>query len=201
MENHGDAWSWRRHGLYLRELKPYLIASVALLIAGAIAGIVTSSGSPDATSARREALGEFASWFVGLPRPLLALAIFVNNALKTLIVIVTGRLAGILPLVFLLINGYVLGIVFYSTYHTKGLWAFLIAIAPHGVLELPAVLFGTAIGLKLGAAAIARFIKKDGINISAEMMRGFAFFVVVILPLLTVSALIEAFVTATLTGK
>jgi stage II sporulation protein M len=201
MENEERAWSWRQQRDYLRELAPYLLTSIGLLLAGAIAGVVTSTGSPDLTSARREALGEFAGWFVGLPRPLLALAIFLNNALKTLIVIVAGRLAGVLPLVFLLINGYVLGIVFYATFHTKGFWAFLVAIAPHGVLELPAVLLGTGIGLMLGWRAIARLLGRRNADASGEMARGLRFFLNVIVPLLIVSALIEAFVTASLAGK
>ncbi|HTM07500.1 MAG TPA: stage II sporulation protein M [Verrucomicrobiae bacterium] len=201
MTNERHAWSWREHRHYLRELTPYLLTSVGLLLAAALVGVATSTQFAGFSTARREALGEFASLFVGLPRPLLALAIFFNNALKTLIVILTGRLAGILPLIFLLINGYVLGIVFYATFHSKGLWSFLLAIAPHGVLELPAVLLGTAIGLKLGTRAITRFIKKDGFDLSAELARGLRFFFAVIIPLLTVSALIEAFITAALAGK
>jgi uncharacterized membrane protein SpoIIM required for sporulation len=69
------------------------------------------------------------------------------------------------------------------------------------VLELPAVLLGTAIGLKLGTRAITRFIKKDGFDLSAELARGLRFFFAVIIPLLTVSALIEAFITAALAAK
>lgn len=172
-----------------------------MLLAGALVGVATSTHWANFSDARREALGEFASLFIGRPRPLLALLIFLNNALKTLLVIIAGPLVGVLPLVFLLINGYVLGIVFYATFQTKGFWSFLLAIAPHGVLELPAVLLGTAIGLKLGTRAIARFIKKDGSDLSAELARGLRFFVAVIIPLLTISALIEAFVTATLAGK
>ena len=201
MSNEGTAWSWREQGRYFHDIAPYLLASSALLLAAAFAGFAWTAHSSDFFAARREALGEFASLFVGLPRPLLALAIFVNNALKTLIVIVAGRLAGLLPVVFLLINGYVLGVVFYATVHTKGLWSFIVAIVPHGALELPAVLLGTGIGLMLGARAIARFLKKDNVDLSAEMARGLRFFLAVIVPLLIASALIEAFVTASLAAS
>ena len=201
MANEGHAWSWPEHRRYLRDLTPYLLASIGVLLAGALAGFFLSARHSDFSSARQEALGEFVSLFIGLPRPLLALAIFVNNALKTFLVILTGRLAGVLPLIFLLINGYFLGLVFYTTLQTRGLLSFLIAIVPHGALELPAVLLGTAIGLRLGARAIARFIKKDPVDISAEMARGLRFFVAVIVPLLLVSALIEAFITASIAGK
>ena len=201
MSNEGSAWSWREQRRYLHDIAPYLLASVGLLLAAAFAGFAWTAHSADFAGVRREALGEFANLFIGLPRPLLALAIFVNNALKTLVVIVAGRLAGVLPVIFLLINGYVLGVVFYATLKTKGLWSFIVAIVPHGTLELPAVLLGTAIGLMLGARAIARFLKRGAADISAEMARGLRFFLAVIVPLLIVSALIEAFVTASLTAK
>jgi stage II sporulation protein M len=201
MANEGQAWSWRAQREYIRELAPYLLASTGLLIAGALLGVAIAARAPDISGARREALGEFVGFFAALPTPLLALAIFLNNAVKTLVVILAGVLAGILPLVFLLINGYVLGIVFHATLQTKGLWAFLIAVVPHGVLELPAVLLGTSIGLMMGARAIRRFIKKENIEISPQLARGVRFFATVIVPLLVVSALIEAFITAPLSGK
>jgi stage II sporulation protein M len=201
MANGGQAWAWREQRQYIRELSPYLLASIGLLIAGALLGVAIAVRAPDISSARREALGEFAGFFTGLPTPLLALAIFLNNAVKTLVVILAGVFAGILPLVFLLINGFVLGIVFHAMLHTKGLWAFIVAVAPHGVLELPAVLLGTSIGLMMGMHAIRRFIKKERIEISPQLARGVRFFATVILPLLVVSALIEAFITAPLSGK
>ncbi len=201
MATGGEAWSWREQRVYIRALAPYLFASILLLIAGAAAGVATAAGAPDMTFARREALGEFVSLFAGLPTPLLALAILLNNAVKTLVVIVSGVLAGVPPLVFLLINGYVLGIVFLDTLYTKGLWAFVVAIAPHGVLELPAVLLGTSIGLKMGTLAIRKFVRKENIECSAHLARGLWFFASVIFPLLVASALIEAFVTAPLSGK
>jgi stage II sporulation protein M len=201
MANGEQAWSWRQQRGYLRDIAPYFLASVGILLAGALVGIATSTHAPGFSSARREALGEFARLFISLPRPFLALAIFLNNAIKTLLVIVAGTLAGLVPLLFLLVNGYVLGIVFYATLREKGLWPFVVAIAPHGVIELPAVLLGTSIGLMLGARAVARFLKRANIELAAEVARGLRFFFAVIVPLLLLSALIEAFFTASLALK
>src|SRR5581483_3047856 len=197
----GQARLWREQRDYIRELTRYLVASVVLLLAGALIGVAMAEREPDISSMRQEALSEFVSLFKGLPAPLLALAIFLNNAVKTLVVIVAGVFAGILPLIFLLINGYVVGIVFHATVHTEGLWTFVAAVAPHGVLELPAVLLGTSIGLMMGARAVRKFIKKENIELSSQLARGMRFFATVIVPLLVVSALIEAFITAPLSGK
>lgn len=202
MESEPSAWSVEEQRRFWRELRPYFLASVALLAAGAAAGLATAAYAPDFSLERREALGEFVRSFLGLSKPRLALAIFLNNALKTLLALVAGVLAGVLPLVLLLVNGYILGLVFHNTVETKGLLAFVLAIAPHGVLELPAVLLGASIGLMLGARAIRRMLGKgEAAGLSRELGRGLRFYIVGIAPMLVAAALIEAFVTAALAGK
>ena len=136
--------------------------------------------------------------FRGLPRLQLAAAIFINNALKALFVITFGALAGVVPVLFLLVNGVTLGLVMYSSILSRGVWASLLAILPHGVLELPAVLLGTAIGLMLGKHAIRRLLGAAETTLSSELGRALRFFLSVIVPLLLVAALIETFISAVL---
>jgi stage II sporulation protein M len=194
-------WSRQEQSHYFRELIPYLVASVLLIVAGAGLGIISSTDTPKLSGARGEALGEFAKLFLGLPKPYLALAIFLNNSLKTLAVIVGGPLAGILPLVFLLVNGYVLGLVVHMSIRSEGVLAALLSIVPHGVLELPAILLGTSIGLMLGVHGIKRLFGKGERTLSAELWRGVRFFLIIILPLLLLSAFIEAFITSVAVSK
>lgn len=196
MRSEGGPWSRQEQSHYLRELIPYLVASVLVIVAAAGLAVVTSTETPNVSSAPAEALGEFANLFLQLPKPYLALAIFLNNCVKTLAVIVVGPLAGILPLAFLLVNGYVLGLVLHMSIRSQGVLAALLAIAPHGVLELPAILLGTSIGLRLGTYGIKRLFGKGERTLGAELGRGIRFFFIVILPLLIFSALIEAFITS-----
>jgi stage II sporulation protein M len=186
---------------YLRELGPYFVASVLLLLAGAACGIATSTYAPRLSAGRTEALREFTRLFLGLPKPYLALAIFLNNGLKTLAVVVLGAFGGILPLIFLLVNGYVLGIVLHASLRTGALPAFFLALAPHGLFELPAILLGTSIGLMLGVHGIKRAFGKEERPLGPEVARGLRFFLIVILPLLFLAALIEAFITAAMAAK
>jgi stage II sporulation protein M len=203
MENEPKAsgarpWSWGEQRRYFRELRPYLFASIALMIAGALGGAATSAYAPEFSSAGRETLHRFVRLFAGLAKPNLALAIFLNNGVKTLLVIVVGTLGGILPLVFLLVNGYVLGILADDAMRSGRLPIFILSIAPHGAFEIPTVLLGTSVGLKLGARAIRRaFGKPDG-TVTGELARALRFFITVIAPLLFVAALIEAFITTLL---
>jgi stage II sporulation protein M len=190
------SWSWHEQALALRELKPYLVASVILLAAGALYGVATSAAAPAAADASMEALREFGGLFLGLSKIHLALAIFLNNAIKSLLVIVLGVFGGLLPLIFLLINGYVIGLVLHFTAGSEGGWTTVLAIVPHGIFELPAILLGTSIGLMLGVQAVKRLLGRKDIAVTAELARGIRFFLVVIVPLLLLSAFIEAFISA-----
>ena len=200
-EERWTKWSRPEQANYFRELKPFMVASVLLIVAGAIFGIVSSISSPEIAGARSEAIKEFSRLFLGLSKPYLALAIFLNNGLKTLAVIVLGTFGGILPLIFLLVNGYVLGLVLHASLQSRGLFVFFLAIAPHGVFELPAILLGTSIGLMLGARAIKQMLGREERALGREVARGLRFFVTVIVPLLLVAALIEAFVTSAAVSK
>jgi len=194
-------WSRGEQARYLRELAPYFVASVLVLLAGTAGGIAASTYTPSLSAPRMETLREFTRLFLGLPKPYLALAIFLNNGLKTLAVVVLGTFAGILPLIFLLVNGYVLGLVLHSSMESGGLPAFFLAVAPHGTIELPAILLGTSIGLMLGVHGIKRAFGKEEKPLGPEVARGLRFFLIVIVPLLLLAALIEAFITAAITSK
>lgn len=194
-------WSAHEQARYFRQLRPYLIASVMLLAAGIVYGITVASGVPTVSGPTMETLREFGKLFLGLPKTYLALAIFLNNGIKTLLVIVLGPLAGILPLGFLLVNGYIMGLVLHFAVQSEGLRATFLAIAPHGLFELPAILLGTSIGLMLGFQAVRRLFGTGERTITAELGRGVRFFLVVILPLFLLAAFIEAFVTASAVSR
>lgn len=181
---------------YFRDLLPYFKLGVATFTAGAVAGMVILACFSEAAGYVHSSLGGFVRMFHGLPAPQLAAAIFLNNALKTLVAIVSGPLFGVIPGIFLLANGAALGIALTISAQSRGLWISFLSIAPHGVLELPAVFLGAGIGLKLGAHAFKSIFGKAQMTLGTEMLHGLKFFSTVIAPLLLVAALIEAFLTA-----
>jgi stage II sporulation protein M len=71
-----------------------------------------------------------------------------------------------------------------------------LSLLPHGVIELPAVLLGTSIGLAIGIQALKRLTGKSDRKIGAELASGLRYFCSIIVPLLFIAALVEAFVTA-----
>lgn len=185
---------------YLRELRPYLIASIAFFAVGAVIGAAIGGRFPGLADHFGESVTGFLKTFRGLPKPQLALAIFLNNSVKTLAAILCGLAIGIVPALFLIVNGVVLGVVFFLSSHSRGLWPSLLSILPHGVIELTAVFLGTAAGLMLGDYVLKRLLRTSNARIRPQIGRALRFFSIVIVPMLLLAALIEAFVTTALIG-
>lgn len=78
----------------------------------------------------------------------------------------------------------------------SGLLFFLALIAPHGILEFPAAILATALGIRLGAVFVAppqeMSTGEAWLQALADFIKGF---VAVVIPMLTVAALIESYIT------
>jgi len=113
--------------------------------------------------------------------------IFVNNMKASFFAIILGIGIGIFPLVTGVVNGYLLGFVSREAVNVGGL-SVLWQLAPHGIFELPAVLFSIGIGLKIGADM---YSGKVGKKLKHNFKEGLRFFVFVVFPLLLVAGIIE----------
>lgn len=118
-----------------------------------------------------------------------ALVIFANNVLKSLLSIVLG-VTVVVPLLMLYINGYIIGLLF----RILPLWRVLIGILPHGVLELPAFIASTVLGLNIGFTLIAKLVLKRNYSIKREYKYALGKFKVIAI-LLLIAAFIETYIT------
>jgi stage II sporulation protein M len=183
---------------YLKRLYPYLKTSLVIFGSGIVIGLMAVSHFPLLAQHFETSVVGFVKNFRGLSKLELAAAIFLNNTLKTVLAIFLGSLFGIIPAVFLLGNGIALGVIFSLSAQTRGLWLSLLSIVPHGLLELPAVFLGTSIGLMVGSRVMKQFFRPPETTIGSELVQGLRFFITVILPLLFIAALVEAFLTSAL---
>ena len=110
--------------------------------------------------------------------------IFLNNSFTCFIDILSGPLAGIVPLFSAFVNG---GLVGWFVQQEGGI--VLVAIIPHGIFEIPAFLISAAIGLRLGREVFRSRGERD---LRGEMKRGLWVFLTLILPLLVIAAIIES---------
>ena len=144
-----------------------------------------------------EAIKKFYGMEILKVNPLLLMAfIFSNNAFKSFIIIPLGAILAVPPVIFIIFNGFVVGLIAYeivSKFGEVGFLYFAAAILPHGVFELPAVFLSAALGIRVGLAAIARL--RGGDNVGWVWIEGLKTYVYKVLPILFIAAVIEAFIT------
>ena len=187
--------------LYLYRLRPYLVSSIVLFGVGFVIGLMIVNRFPQMAESFESSVIGFIKVFRGLPKLQLAAAIFVNNTIKTLAVILLGTLLGVIPAFFLVVNGAALGVVWSLSSETRGVWVSVLSLLPHGILELPAVFLGTAIGIMIGTSIARKLFAKSANKIGIEVGQALKFFATVIVPLLLVAALVETYVTSALVTR
>lgn len=129
-----------------------------------------------------------------------ALKIFANNITAALLMIFGGMVFGIIPLLSILLNGFIIGYVIAELFFSfpmnifkTGYFAFA-TIVPHGIFEIPAVLFSATLGIRFGT----EWMKKSDTLKRGEIFRKNFFSAIFSLPLLIgilfVAAVIEVFI-------
>lgn len=92
------------------------------------------------------------------------LFIFFNNAIKSVLVIYAGIFFGILPIIFLLINGMVLGFVVHTTMNYGASFFDIVVkgLLPHGIIEIPVIIIACAFGLRFGGLTVRSLAQLGG---------------------------------------
>jgi stage II sporulation protein M len=183
---------------YRARLRPYIALSVALFVGAALLGAIAAFYIPHVSRYFNQDVAEFVKLFRALPKPQLAAAIFLNNAVKALLVMAGGVVFGLFPVIFLLANGAALGIVLSASVISRGLLPALLAILPHGIFEIPAILLASSMGLLLGGLAFKKLFRHADISLRSELAVGMRVFARIVVPLLVVAAIVEAFLTSIL---
>ncbi len=181
---------------YAWKLRYYLVAVIAIFLVFFIIGYL-AAGIPEVGNVVVSSFKEEVSPLKELSPAGLMLGIFMNNALKCLLVIVLGLLLGLVPLFFMLANGLILGIVIGVTMKASGLLYVIAGVVPHGIIELPMVFLSAAMGLYLGTEALkALFGKREGLT--EKLIQSLLIYFTWIFPLLFLAAFLETFVTGPL---
>ena len=143
----------------------------------------------------QKALQDF-SILKNINAPTMFAFIFFNNAIKSFAVVALGFFFGIIPILFIAINGILLGLTASVIIKGQGIVHLLVGILPHGVLEVPALLIASAYGVQLGRRYYFKLRYKYPFTPAFyQAMKNTAKYV---LPLLLVASLIETFLTTAL---
>ena len=128
-----------------------------------------------------------------------ALALFSNNLRATVFIMVYGLVPFVqLPALALGVNTMALGVLA-SWYIAQGysIVAFLAAVLPHGLAEFPALILAFGVGLYVCGQVTRRLFRRDesALHIWDCLVLISRMLLLVLIPLLAVAAILEAYVT------
>ncbi len=112
--------------------------------------------------------------------------ILLNNTIKSFGAMILGIFLGIIPVLFIAINGAIIGIFAKVFGEEIGAFTFLMKILPHGVIEIPAIILASSYGVWLGLQFL-----RDRRNIDKHLRYATSRFLKVVFPMLIVAAAIE----------
>lgn len=172
---------------FLPKIKPHFLFSLILFLIIAILGSIFPIFFEEQITKLIEELIKLTSEMNTLE--LISFIIF-NNMKSAFFAMILGIFLGIVPVGVIVVNAYVLGFVANKTVASENilvLWRLL----PHGILEIPAVLLSTALGLKLGFF----FLNYHGPNKTKTFFNllktSLKAFLLIIIPLLVIAGIIE----------
>ena len=120
--------------------------------------------------------------------------IFISNTITLFLTVFLGFTFAFFPFLVLFSNGTLIGILMFYFKEKDSLDFFFLAVLPHGIIEIPILIIGGAIGFKIGKIVFDKIFRKEG-NIKEEFFLAFIFFSRILFPLLFLTALIEIFFT------
>jgi stage II sporulation protein M len=180
-----------------REFLPYLAATLVIFSVGIVAGYaVAASGDPAADRLLETIMDGVFSQILGDNPAMLAVKIFLNNLQACVLLFLGGATFGLLTFFILFSNGIVIGLFADQIAEKVGPLGLLAGLAPHGIFELPAIFIAAALGLSLARSLLADARGRGDAAADAARLGGL--FLRIVVPLLAVAAVIEAFITPAL---
>ena len=131
-----------------------------------------------------------------------ASGLFFNNLIAAGMSVVTGVVPFIfVPVAALALNASIIGMLsaIMTVSGRGGFYELAVSVAPHGIFEIPALLIGAAMGCVLCADISARILyKRRDMSFLALLSEMARLSVLVVVPLIAVAAILEAYLTPVL---
>lgn len=179
---------------YVHFIWPYVLIITFVFFGALFVGYTSAANFPNMADTLMEGFSTRFAPLLAMPPLFIMLGIFLNNAFVSLLFLVLGLALGVLPVLFIAFNGYIVGVLSYIVSQERGLLFIFLALLPHGILELPMVFLSAGIGLRLGHQVFSALIGRPT-EIKKEFKEGLRFYFRWILPLLFLAAIVETFIT------
>jgi stage II sporulation protein M len=178
---------------YLKSIGVFIGLSVFIFGLTTVMGYYAAAVDPELASNWMKEL-EMLKWILDQPPILIMMIIFLKNLLASAMAMLLGLGLGLIPLMVVTSNGFLLGIVGYAAVQKAGFLFLAAGILPHGIIELPVVLVSIAIGFRLGYLLVLT-LAKEKVDLSGETRMAIHFLWRWVTPLLFLAAAIETFIT------
>lgn len=172
----------------------WFVTAFTLFVIGLVFGLVTFKPLTNSLPEEVANLKRFTDLLESSPQPLVFLFILLKNVSAVLFSFFLSPFFFLVPVLALLSNGWILGVVSVITVQEKSLGFLLAGVLPHGVIELPALFLGEAVALNFGAAVMLRVWGGQGGGLGAIFRQNLRSLRLPIV-LLLLAAVIEAYVT------
>lgn len=178
---------------YLGSIRIYIGLSVMIFALTSVMGYVAAGSNSELASSMLEEL-EMLKWIMDQPPFMIMMIIFLKNFMACAMSVLLGLGLGLLPLLVVVTNGFMLGVVSYNVIQKAGPLYLLAGILPHGIVELPVVLISIGLGFRLGYL-VALSVLGEKADLVKETKIAVNLLVRRLMPLLFLAAFIETFIT------
>lgn len=179
---------------YLQGLKGYIKFSIQLLVFSLIVGVYVAAYHAKETQQVVDWAASSLSPGVSLSGLQLFFFIFENNVTALFYSLAESIVFGISPILMIVANGVIIGVFMVLVTKKASFMYFILGILPHGIFEIPAAIISSSMGMRVGSAVILKLRRKKT-SIVGEIYNALKYFILVVVPLLFIAALIEAFIT------
>ena len=190
----------------LSKMNPYIAVSALFLLGGVITGILLQDAFQGLLQGVFDELAQEAEKINAIPMYQQTFFIFGNNSGVAVICGIFNAfipvIGALIPPVIMLLNGFIIGVA--PAMFGIGWPQFLVAILPHGIFEIPALILASAVGLRFSIcmlkAGVGFVFPPRGVSREEVFLRevspgwqSLKLFAVII-PLLVVAGIVEVYV-------
>ena len=188
---------------YLFGVRKYILIAIILFSLSAVLGAVVTEKTTEGGNISQHVMSNI---MIDEPTQFDAFVIiFQSNLYNCTTAILLGVLLGVVPIYIGIYNGILMGTVInFSSKMHNGVIKFILAVLPHGIIEIPIMFISIGIGLRMGSNIISflrAHLRSDGkkldrkIRLMQELKQSIGLYVRWILPGLLIAAVIEAYIT------
>ncbi|MBQ9625374.1 MAG: stage II sporulation protein M [Clostridia bacterium] len=130
--------------------------------------------------------------------------LFLNNARVCLFCIAFGMIPFLfIPVLYLIVNGGIIGMVsaLGTALGTMSMSYFIAAIVPHGIFEIPAIVYSICLGLYLCICITRTIFGKAKEPLKDSVLGALRSYCLVMIPMLLVAAFVESYVTMIIASR